>query len=318
MGHRFAVAMLLCFLGLISPGRGAAATFTLNNGEVLDGEAIAPNAQGFIVKRPDGSLSPRVAWTNVTENTLKEFVKNPKIKPFVEPFVETEEPELVKKRVEIKPKPVPRLDRPDPKAGIGALFSSPLSLTLFLILYAANIYAAYEIAVFRNYPPGLVCGISAVAPVLGPVVFLCVPTRLQKTHEELAAESMAAHLSEAEEHAFAQAQAQAAPVAAGQEIHGAVPDKKQTQITSYQRGQTTFNRRFFETKFAGYLRMVPGDEERSKEIFIRSARGEHVGHRLSRIMANEVYLQVNKGGTTADIIIPFTEIYEVQVRPRQS
>jgi len=63
---------------------------------------------------------------------------------------------------------------------------------------------------------------------------------------------------------------------------------------------------------------VPGDEERNQEIFIRSARGEHVGHRLSRIMPNEVYLQINKGGTTADVIIPFTEIYEVQVRPRKA
>lgn len=317
MVQRFAVTAALCFLGLIWPGPGAAATFMLSNGQVLDGQAIAPNAQGFIVQRPDGSLSPRVAWTNVAESTLKEFAKDPKVKPFVEPYVELEEPDLAKKRVEIQPKPVSRLDRPDLKAGIGALFSSPLSVTLLLILYVANIYAAYEIALFRNYPPGLVCGISAVAPGLGPVVMLCLPTRLQKSHEELAAESMAAHLSESEQQALAQAQAQAAPVAAGQEAHDAVPDKKQTQITHYQRGQTTFNRRFFETKFAGYLRMVPGDEERNKEIFIRSARGEHVGYRFSRIMANEVYLQVNKGGTTADVIIPFTEIYEVQVRPRQ-
>ena len=318
MVHRVAVAVLLCVLGCLLPGRAAGATFTLNDGQVLEGEAIAPNAQGFIVKLPDGSLSPRVAWTNVTEQTLKEFAKNPKVKPFVEPFVEIEEPELTKKRVEIKPKPVARLERPDPKAGLGALFSSPLSLTLFLILYAANIYAAFEIAVFRNYPPALVCGISAVAPVLGPIIFLSMPTRLQKSHDEIAAESMAAYSSEAEQAAFAAAQAQAAPVAAGQEARGAAPDKKQTQATIYQRGQTTFNRRFFETKFAGFLRMVPGDEERNKEIFIRSARGEHVGQRLSRIMANEVYLQVNKGGATADVIIPFADIYEVQVRPRQS
>jgi hypothetical protein len=318
MADRFAAALLLCFLGIMWPGRGAAATFTLSNNEVLDGEAIAPNAQGFIVKRPDGSLTPRVAWTNVTENTLKEFARNPKFKPFVEPFVEIEEPDLVKKRVEIKPKPVPRLDRPNPKAGFGAMFSSPLSLTLFLILYAANIYAAYEISVFRNHPTALVCGISAAVPVIGPIVFLCLPTRLQKSHDELAAESMAAHLSEAEQQAFAQAHAQAAPVAAGLAVQGASPDKKQTQIASYQRGQTTFNRRFFETKFAGFLRMVPGDEERNKEIFIRSTRGEHVGQRLSRIMANEVYLQVNKAGATADVIIPFSEIYEVQVRPRQN
>jgi hypothetical protein len=318
MVDRIGIAVLFCCLGLLLPARSTADTFTLNNGEVLDGDAIAPNSQGFIVKRPDGSLSSRVAWTNITENTLKEMGKNAKMKSFVEPFIEPEEPEVAKKRIEIKPKPVSRLDRPDPKAGIGAIFSSPLSVTLFLILYFGNIYAAYEISVFRNYPPALPCGISAVVPVIGPVVFLCLPTRLQKSHDELAAESMAAHLNEAEQHALTQAQAQAAPIAAGQEVHGAAPDKKQTQITRYQRGQTTFNRRFFETKFAGFLRVVPGEEERDKEIYIRSARGEHVGNRVSRIMGNELYLQVNKGGATADVIIPFTEIQEVQVRPRKA
>src|SRR5439155_21870155 len=67
--------------------------------------------------------------------------------------------------------------RPDPKAGIGALFSSSLSLVILLIVYCANIYAGYEIAVFRNYPVALVCALAAIAPVLGPVIFLSLPTR---------------------------------------------------------------------------------------------------------------------------------------------
>jgi len=270
-----------------------------------------------VVKRPDGSFAPRIGWTNLADSALKELAKNPKAKSFVEPFVEIEEPEVQRKRVEIKPKPVARLDRPDARAGFGALFSSPLSITLLGLLFVANLYAAYEISVFRNYPPGLVCGIAAVAPVLGQVVFLCLPPRLPKSHDEIAAESMAAHLSEEEQHALEQAQAQGATAAPieGTPISGA-PDKKQTQATVYQRGQTTFNRRFFETKFAGFLRMIPSEEERNKEIYVRSARGEHVSTRVTRIMPNELHLQIFKSGVTSDVIIPFSEIQEIQVRPK--
>src|SRR4030095_4385547 len=154
----------------------------------------------------------------------------------------------------------------------------------------------------------LVCGIAAVAPVLGPVVFLCLPPRLPKSHDEIAAAAMAPHLSEEEQHALEQAQAQGAAAAPieGTPITG-VPDKKQTQVTFYQRGQTTFNRRFFETKFAGFLRMIPGEAERNKVIYVKSARGEHVGSRISRIQPNEICLQVMKGGAAADVLIPFSE-----------
>ena len=84
--------------------------------------------------------------------------------------------------------------------------------------------------------------------------------------------------------------------------------------TVYQRGVTSFNRRFFETKFAGFLRMVPGEAEKDMVISIRSARGGHVGQRIARIQPNELYLQVNKAGVSSEVMIPYAEITEVQVR----
>src|SRR5262249_46300028 len=151
--------------------------------------------------------------------------------------------------------------------------SSPLSITLLLLLYAANVYAAFEVSIFRNYHPGLVCGVAAVAPVLGPILFLCLPARVMKSHDQIAAESMAHHLAEAPHlvhaHGVAHAGHDAHP---GEEAAAAAPAApEQPKVTAYQRGQTTFNRRFFETKFAGFLRMVPGEEEKNMVIFIRSA-----------------------------------------------
>jgi hypothetical protein len=316
MIRRFAVVMF--FLALMAGARftAPAASFPLNDGGTLEGEPISFTLQGVVVRTADGAFAPRVGWTNFTQAALKELARHPRAKSFVEPYLEEDEPEAEKKpSLEIKPKPHDRLERPDPKAGMGAMFSSSVSIVLFLLFYAGNIYAAFEIAIFRNYHPGLVCGIAAVAPVIGPAIFLCLPTQIQKSHDELAAESMAEHAPEAHQLAYTYpgghgAEAEAAAAAA------AAP--AQPKVTVYQRGQTTFNRRFFETKFAGFLRLVPGDAEKDKVIYIKSARGEHTGSRLTRIQPNELFLQVQKGEATADVIIPFNEIMEVQIRPKDA
>lgn len=304
---------VLAVVSLLFGVSAFAATFPLVDGTTLDGEPVSFTVQGMVVKNPAGEFAPRMGWTNFTQEALKELAKNPKAKSFVEPFIEEDINIQKAPSVVIKLKPHPRMDRPNPKAGIGSLFSSGLTIVLLLAVYAGNIYAAFEIAIFRNYPPGMVCGIAAVAPVIGPAIFLCVPTRVQKSMDEIAAESMEAAGGEVTQLAYVHPgskeptpEAQAAQAAAA----------AASQVTVYQRGKTSFNRRFFETKFAGFLKMVPGDAEKDKEIYIKSARGEYVGRRLSSIQANEVILQVQKGEATADVIIPFPEIFEVHVRPR--
>ena len=67
-----------------------------------------------------------------------------------------------------------------------------------LLLYAANIYAGYEISIFRARPAALVCGVSAVLPFIGPIIFLSLPTQMAPAEEtwepapEAAAEAAAA------------------------------------------------------------------------------------------------------------------------------
>ena len=316
MIRRFAVVFVLLALMTGGISVALAASFPLNDGTTLSGEAISFTKDGVVVKTQDGTFAPRMGWTNFTQEALKELARQPKAKPFVEPYLELDETESEKKpSLVIKPKPHDRLARPDPKAGMGAMFSSAISVILFLLLYAGNIYAAFEIAIFRNHHPGLVCGVAAAAPIFGPVLFLCLPTRLQKSHDELAAESMAEHASEEVQLAYTHPGGHGT---AEGEAAAAEAEAAQPKVTVYQRGQTTFNRRFFETKFSGFLRVVPGDAEKDKEIYIKSSRGEHVGSRLTRIQPNELFLQVQKGDTTADVIIPFNEIFEIQVRPKEA
>lgn len=79
-----------------------------------------------------------------------------------------------------------------------------------------------------------------------------------------------------------------------------------------------FNRRFFETKVAGFLRMIPSESEKDLIIIVKSARGEFVGNRISKLQADELVLQFHKGTASSEVTVPFTEIQEVQVRHKDS
>jgi hypothetical protein len=86
----------------------------------------------------------------------------------------------------------------------------------------------------------------------------------------------------------------------------------------FKRGEFSFNRRFFETKLAGFFRVVPSENQKDLVLQIDSGRGNFVGRRITRITPTELYLQVFKDNATADEMIPFGEILEVQIRHKDS
>ena len=73
----------------------------------------------------------------------------------------------------------------------------------------------------------------------------------------------------------------------------------------FKRGEYLFNRRFFETKFAGFFRVVPSEAEKDLVLLITAARGQFAGRRISRITPNELYLQVVTNNASADEMIPW-------------
>jgi hypothetical protein len=79
-----------------------------------------------------------------------------------------------------------------------------------------------------------------------------------------------------------------------------------------------FGRRFFETKMAGFLRMVPSEAERDLMINIKSSRGEYVGNRISKLQPDDLTLQFHKGSASSDVTIPFTEIQEVTIKHKDA
>src|SRR5258708_4048818 len=170
----------------------------------------------------------------------------------------------------------PRLEHPAKGYLLGALFTSSVGLVVMLLVYAANIFAGYETAVFRARPIGLGIGLAAVLPVLGPIILLSIPSPQVAPVEEIAETAPV----EAEPHHFTVPGMQApAPAPVPQEeIHflagvfrGAPPphpDRSQTEI--FQRGQFMFNRRFFETKFAGFFSIARPETDRGKVLLVKT------------------------------------------------
>jgi len=313
MIQRWAWPLLLLIFASSAAVSARADSYELVGGATLSGEPISANQQGLVVKREDGSFAPRVPWTNFTQNALKQLAQNPKAKPFAEALLEATEEESSerKKAAEITVKPVPRLERPDPRAGLGALFRSPLSIMLVLVLYLANIYAGWEISIFRNYPAALVCTAAALVPVVGPVLFLCLPRRLPKAAEETAEQLAEEHQAE---HVVTHDGVEGAEAAPPPEHHAAQAAPSLPPPVIYQRGHFSFNRRFFETKMPGFLRMVPSEAEKDMLLLVKSSRGEYTATRIVRLTPNEIYLHVVKAGASNDVMIPYTELAEVQIR----
>jgi hypothetical protein len=88
--------------------------------------------------------------------------------------------------------------------------------------------------------------------------------------------------------------------------------------TTYQRGQFTFNRRFFETKFVNFFGVVRRDADKDMVLVIKSSRGQYIGQRISRIAANDLHLQVQHGPASEEVMIPFQEIQEIRVQHKDA
>lgn len=318
--------ILAVLAGLLLASGVRAEAFKLTTGETLEGELLTASAndQGVQIKIGDGQYQ-RVPWASFSQDDLKNFAKNQKMEPFVQPFIEVNPEEKIKKTQPDIKQPV-RLSRPVKQSLVGAMVSSNFGFFLLLALYAANIYAGYEVARFRAQPPALVAGLAAV-PVLGflaPIIFLSMPTRMQNAQP--AVETVEDEPGETPAQAAA-AEAELNPMHAdgaahptGLKLHAESENAKsalpQTQV--FQRGQYTFNRRFIETKFPGFFGVVRRDADRDMVLVIKSARGEYEGQRISRIAANDLHLQVQRGHASEEVLIPFQEIQEIRLKHKDA
>jgi hypothetical protein len=278
----------------------------------MTGDVISYNDNGIVFRLSVDQYSQRIPWTKFSQDALKLLANNPKLKPLVEPFIETPPPSRMKKQ-EVTVHEVSRLELPTKQSLFAALFASSVGLVVLLLIYVANIYAAYEIAACRAQPIALVMGVAVVLPVVGPVIFLSMPKRVAPT-EAAASQPAAAP------HTFAVGGA-AAPATAGIHIvdaswHAAAPAAAPSEVQTFQRGQFTFNRRFFETKFSGYFAIIRREAEKNMVLTVKTGRAQYVVERITRIATNEMHVDVGLSAVKNEIMVPFADIVEVQLKPK--
>jgi hypothetical protein len=303
-----------------------AADFKLVDGTVVTGEPSSYSRDGLVVRQPDGKFSPRTPWYKFSQEALQLLANDPKALVFVQPLIPPKiEDVAAPKRAQIAIVEPPKAELPPPGTGLGAALGTPMGLALFLILLLANLYAAYEVAVFRNYPPPVVIGAAVPLPVLAQIAFLCLKTRPFKAAplpEEVAPEPEPA--PEEPKRAIPrpgipdddeQPREGLKLTAAAEEEDVEIP---LDHIEQWSRSDQMLNRRFFENQFRGFFRVALGPRERQLVLVIKSARGEFIGQRISRISNNEIHLQLRSGGASAEVMIPFNDITEVSVRHKDA
>jgi hypothetical protein len=285
-------------------------SFPLADGTSVTGDIVSFDDVGVKFRTADGNYSDRVSWAKFSQEGLKQLANNPKIKPLVEPFIEIPLSERPHKP-EVKIQEVTRLQRPAPQSLLGALMSSSVGLFAIVLIYAANIYSGFEIAVFRARPKALVMGVAAVLPVIGPLIFLALPMPVEAVPESDLAQA------EADSATFAVpgqgAATEEVSVADGTSLATAAG---QPAGQVFQRGQFTFNRRFFETKFSGYFGVVRHGAEKNQTLLVKTGGGQFVVERITRISSGDVHLEVVQDGTHQEIMLPFAQIQEIQLQPK--
>ena len=286
-----------------------AETYSLADGTALVGDIVSFDDIGVKFRMSDGTYSDRMAWTKFSQEGLKQLASNPKIEPLVEPFIEIPASARPQK-AEVTVHDVTRLSVPPPQSLLAALFSSSIGFFAVLLIYAANIYAGFEIAVVRGRPKALVMGVAAVLPILGPIIFLSMPTRMVEVPGDIPA-------AEGESATFA---VSGQPPVPG-EIHVATsaprpPAASPAATQTFQRGQFTFNRRFFETKFPAFFGITRHGTDKDLVLLVKTVRGHYQVERITRIAASDVHLEIIVGEVRQEVMTPFTDILEIQLKPK--
>ncbi len=292
--------VLLSFLLL----PGLAEEYELFDGTIYRGELVAADEDGFVIRQDNGSFSPRTDWAKLTDESLVRLVGDPRARQYVEIFIAPPEPVERPAARPIRTNPAPKVEIPE-DAGRGWIkaFMTPGGLFLLGILYLSNLYLAYEVARFKWQPTPLVCGLSALLPVIGPLIFLVMPRNVPEEEVSATEEAVAQAVLNVAESGPSRVQQMGRPAVSKEEADE-LPKE-------FNRGEFTFNRRFFETQFPNFFRVVTSEADKDLVLQIACARGPVTASRISRISQNEIYVKTASGAETP---IEFAGITQVTLR----
>ena len=296
--------ILLCVCLGVATRLFAADNFTLADGSSLSGDIVKfDDHDAMIHTSSDGYTN--IAWPQFSQDSLKQLAGNPKYAACAAPFIAPTASERTTKEIHVKYEQPVKL--PEHPSVLGGLVSSSLGLFILLVIYAANLYAAYEIAVVRGKPVGMVMGLSAVLPIAGPVIFLAQPIKTHSTVGEPVSEAAPGD----------PASAAPGPNASPEEIQivsaswQGQQEEKKPQPQVFSRGKFTLNKRFIETKFAGFIGEPKGDAKKF-DMQIKTLKETIAVECIKQVGAAEAILETANGQVTA----PFADIQEIKLIPK--
>jgi len=273
------------------------------NLQLVDGSMVV----GETMKFDDNGIMLRIAaetytnlpWARFSQEALKQLSANPKIKLLVEPFIEPEPSQHTSNKAEITVNPVVRPELPANPSIISGLLKSPVGLFILFVIYLANLFAAYEISIIKARAGIQVIGVAALLPIIGPIIFLFLPMKTEAPPEEVIVEAPAASTdhSPKEETIVAEAFWK--------------QEEKKVEPQVFARGKFTFNKRFLETKFAGFVGEPKGDALKFS-MTAKTSAGNFAVEQISQVGAAEIIFETPNGQVT----VPFADIQEITLNPK--
>jgi hypothetical protein len=311
------VRKLLIFFSLwlgLAAGVDAAETFALASGATFSGDIVKFDDHDAMIHMSTDTYT-NINWPDFSQDTLKQLAANPKYRAAAMWFIQPTE--------RAAPAPLTlKYDRPmslpEHPSIIGGIVGSSLGWFLLLALYAANLYAAFEVALVRGRPVGLVMGVSAVLPIAGPIIFLAQPMATvpeEAPPEEVAPAGEAPVPAPGAPGATATAGGPPAPGHEDIQIVSASwqpsQEEKKPQAQVFSRGKFTLNKRFIETKFAGFIG-EPKGEALAFTMEVKTLKDTLSVECIKQVSQTEAIVETPHGQMT----VPFADIQEFKLIPK--
>ncbi|MDB4668419.1 ankyrin repeat domain-containing protein [bacterium] len=300
---------------------------SLTNGNIIEGTVADVDQNGIVVRRDIGGFARRANWMQLTQQSLKKIRRLGQVDPkryrgaaaYAEPFIEPDESQMEKS---LPPGPVKGLVNPPLPSTVEvaskvAAFGSGGGLGLLVAIALGSMMAGLGVAAFRESNVLLVAGISLFLPIIGPILFLVKP-KVEYDDE----------YDEDEEYEYEEVETPGGATmtdTGGGAVAGMMPEAKKMSFAqtgrkksglkaqSWTRGDTKFDRSFFQNNFPNYFKSVIGATEREFVLAIKTGKREYVGQRIKRISGTDIHMELLN---SKEQKISFSEMGTVELRPK--
>ena len=300
---------------------------SLTNGNIIEGTVADVDQNGIVVRRDIGGFARRANWMQLTQQSLKKIRRLGQVDPkryrgaaaYAEPFIEPDESQMEKS---LPPGPVKGLVNPPLPSNVEvaskvAAFGSEGGLGLLVAIALGSMMAGLGVAAFRESNPIWAAGVSLFLPIIGPVLFLVKP---KVEYED--------EYDEDEEYEYEEVETPGGATmtdTGGGAVAGMMPEAKKMSFAqtgtkksglkaqSWTRGDTKFDRSFFQNNFPNYFKSVIGATEREFVLAIKTGKREYVGQRIKRISGTDIHMELLN---SKEQKISFSEMGTVELRPK--